>query len=70
MPGLKYTNETLVRHGIIGASPEKVAVGISIRALEVYRQLHRVCPRLSIQAFSTALCHLHNVSLFILRHQL
>lgn len=63
MSGYKYTNETLVRHGIIGGSPEKVSIGISVRALEAYRQLHRVCPRLSIQAFSMALCHLHEVRL-------
>ena len=63
MPGYKYTNETLVHHGIIGGSPEKVSAGISIRALEAYHQLHRVCPHLSIQAFSMALCHLHKVCL-------
>jgi hypothetical protein len=61
VPGAKYTNETLVRHGLIGASPEKVSVAIAIRTLEAYRQMHRVCPRFSIHAFSKALCHLHNV---------
>src|ERR1700733_14447731 len=63
MPGYKYTNETLVRHGIIGGSPEKVSIGISIHSLEAYRPLHRVCPRLSIQAFSMVLGHLHQVFL-------
>jgi len=61
MPSAKYTNETLVRHGSIGASPEKVTVAISIRTLECYRQVHRACPRLSIHAYSKALCNLHNV---------
>lgn len=62
MEGTVYTNETLLLHGIIGASPEKVTLGITIRALEAYRQLHRVCPRLSILAFAKALCHLHKVT--------
>ena len=38
-------------------------VAFSLRTLEVYRQTHRVCPRLSIQAEVRKLCHLHNVSL-------
>ena len=61
LPGTTYVNETLVRHGSFGASPEKVTLGIATDVLEAYQQLHRVCPRLSIQAFTTALCHLHQV---------
>jgi hypothetical protein len=61
MDGATYTNETLIRHGFIGASPEKVTTAIAVRVLEAYRQMHRVCPRLSIHAFSKALCHIHKV---------
>jgi hypothetical protein len=69
MGGAKYTNETLIRHGFIGASPEKVTVAIAVRVLEAYRQFHRICPRLSIHGFSKALCHLHKVdTYFILWH--
>ncbi|EPQ50029.1 hypothetical protein GLOTRDRAFT_21641, partial [Gloeophyllum trabeum ATCC 11539] len=51
----------LVRQGFIGCSPLHPSVAISIRSLAVYRQSHRVCPRLSIQAEVRKLCHLHNV---------
>jgi len=48
--------------GCIGSSPLQPTVAITIRTLEVYRQTHRVCPRLSIHAEAKKLCHLHNVS--------
>ncbi|KAK7060534.1 hypothetical protein VNI00_001300 [Paramarasmius palmivorus] len=55
------TNESLVRHGIIGASPEHVSMGFSISLFEIYRQLHRVCNKLSIEALSKALQHIHQI---------
>lgn len=48
--------------GCIGSSPLQPTVAITIRTLEVYRQTHRVCPRLSIHAEAKKLCHLHNMS--------
>lgn len=60
-----YTNEGLVRSGFIGSAPLYPTVCISIRTLEDYRQTHRVCPRLSIQASVRKLCHVHNVSVYI-----
>jgi hypothetical protein len=63
-PDAKYTNETLVRHGYIGASPEKPAIAFSLRLFDIYRQLHRVCPRLSLDALSRSLSHLHRASNF------
>lgn len=60
-----YTNEGLVRSGFIGSAPLYPTICISIRTLEDYRQTHRVCPRLSIQASVRKLCHVHNVSLYI-----
>ncbi|KAH7904048.1 hypothetical protein BJ138DRAFT_1019678, partial [Hygrophoropsis aurantiaca] len=56
-----YTNASLLRRGCIGSSPIKPTIAITIRTLAVYRQTHRVCPRLSIHAEAKKLCHLHNV---------
>ncbi|KAI0684967.1 hypothetical protein C8T65DRAFT_712851 [Cerioporus squamosus] len=47
--------------GYIGTAPSTPSVALSFQMLEVYRQYHRVCPRLSIQAHVRALCHLHKV---------
>ncbi|TFK46595.1 hypothetical protein OE88DRAFT_1638090, partial [Heliocybe sulcata] len=52
---------TLLCNGYIGCSPLYPTVAISIRTLAVFRQTHRVCPRLSIQAEVRKLCHMHNV---------
>lgn len=57
-----WPNVTLLRHGFLGSSPLHPPLAISLRTLENYRQTHRVCPRLSIQAEVRKLCHLHNVS--------
>ena len=54
-------NVTLVHNGFLGVAPVAPSLAISLRALEAYQQLHRVCPRLSVQAFSRALCILHAV---------
>jgi hypothetical protein len=61
IPNVLYSNETLVRSGFLGASPEKPTLAISIELLEIYRQLRRVCPRFSIDALGRALCHIHYV---------
>ena len=57
-----YPNVTLLRSGFLGSSPTHPTVAIHISVLDYYRQLHRECPRLSIQAQVKALCHLHRVS--------
>ncbi|KAJ7170275.1 hypothetical protein C8R43DRAFT_1120708 [Mycena crocata] len=46
------TNETLIRHGYIGASPEKVTLAFPIRLFEIFQQIHRVCPRYSFDTLS------------------
>ncbi|KAF8236921.1 hypothetical protein L208DRAFT_1249802 [Tricholoma matsutake] len=56
-----YTNKTLAHHGFIGASPEKPVIAFSFQLFEVYRQLHRVCLCLSLDALSRSLNHLHHV---------
>lgn len=61
-PDAQYTNETLVRYGYLGASPENPTLAFSLEFLEVYRQLRRVCPRFSLDALARALCHIHRVS--------
>ncbi|KAJ7088984.1 hypothetical protein C8R44DRAFT_892604 [Mycena epipterygia] len=52
-------NQTLIQHGYLGASPEKVSLAFPIRLFEIYRQIHRVCPRYSIGALCTTLTNLH-----------
>ncbi|TFK79062.1 hypothetical protein K466DRAFT_606431 [Polyporus arcularius HHB13444] len=54
-------NVAMVLEGYIGTAPTSPTVALSFDVLEVYRQYHRVCPRLSIQAHVRALCHLHRV---------
>ncbi|KAJ7284762.1 hypothetical protein C8J57DRAFT_1053159 [Mycena rebaudengoi] len=56
----KRTNQSLLRHGHLGASPEKVSLAFPVRLFEIYCQIHRVCPRYSIGAFSTTLTNLHH----------
>ncbi|KAJ6612066.1 hypothetical protein B0H10DRAFT_1952591 [Mycena sp. CBHHK59/15] len=58
---VQRTNETLIRHGYIGASPEKVSVAFPLRLFEIYRQVHRVCPRYSLGALSRTLTNLAEV---------
>ncbi|KAJ7740452.1 hypothetical protein DFH07DRAFT_751622 [Mycena maculata] len=59
-PGEVEANEALIRHGYIGSAPEHPAFAFPIRLFEIYRQLHRVCPRFSLDALSKALTHLHH----------
>lgn len=66
-PNAKYINESLARHGYIGATPDKPTIAFSFQLLRVYQQLHRVCPRLSLEALSKTLNHLHRVEYFV-RH--
>ncbi|KAH9931426.1 uncharacterized protein B0H18DRAFT_1083452 [Fomitopsis serialis] len=56
-----HANVALVSRGFLGSAPQKPTVAISLKTLEAYRQLHRACPRLSVQAQVKALCYLHEV---------
>ncbi|KAL0571876.1 hypothetical protein V5O48_010096 [Marasmius crinis-equi] len=51
-------NESLVLCGYLGGAPEQPTVAFELLTLEIYRQLHRVCPSLSIDAFARALQHI------------
>lgn len=62
MPGVKYINETLVRYGYLGASPEQPSLAFAFSVFDIYRQLHRVCPCLGIESFTRALNNVHHVS--------
>ena len=57
----EYPNETLLRNGYLGCSSLTPTVAISLCTLSLYRQIHRTCPRFSLEAMSKTLCHLHNV---------
>ncbi|KAJ6481138.1 hypothetical protein C8R45DRAFT_1054313 [Mycena sanguinolenta] len=52
---------TLILRGYLGSSPDKPALAISLRTLEIYRQIHRVCPRFTIDSLAKTLNHLHKV---------
>ncbi|KIY51407.1 hypothetical protein FISHEDRAFT_37411, partial [Fistulina hepatica ATCC 64428] len=59
--GSHSLNETMAYNGVIGATPESPQVAFTFHFLESYRQLHRTCPRLSIEAMARAIQNLHAV---------
>ncbi|KAJ7867216.1 hypothetical protein B0H14DRAFT_2347032 [Mycena olivaceomarginata] len=62
VPTACEVNESLVRHGYIGASPDRVSIAFPLRTLEIYRQVHRVCPRYSLDALSKTLMNIHHAA--------
>lgn len=62
MPHAVSSAVTLVEFGVIPSSPEQPKLGFSIGTLAFYRQLRRVSPRFSLDAFSKVLNHYHSVS--------
>ena len=54
-------NVTLLRHGFLGTAPSRPTLAISVHTLAMFRQINRVCPRLSDDAFCEALQHYHQV---------
>ncbi|KAJ6595036.1 hypothetical protein DFH09DRAFT_1259083 [Mycena vulgaris] len=59
--GATRSNQTLLRHGYLGSSPESPAIAFPIEFLEQFRQIHRVCPRYSLDALSKTLNNLHKI---------
>ncbi|KAI0683110.1 hypothetical protein BC835DRAFT_1297082 [Cytidiella melzeri] len=57
----KYPNVVIARCGYLGTAPRTPKTAIAFNVLEAYRQLHCVCPKLSIYAQVQAMCHLHGV---------
>jgi len=62
MPSTPFASVTLIHHGYIGASPDQPHLAFSIQLLAFYRQLRRVHPRFSFDAFAKCLNHFHSVS--------
>ncbi|KAJ6573764.1 hypothetical protein DFH09DRAFT_1311848 [Mycena vulgaris] len=60
-PDAQKANETLLRHGYIGGSPDQPAIAFSLRMFEIYRQVHRVCPRYTIDSLAKTLTYLHKI---------
>jgi hypothetical protein len=58
-----YPNLMFARRGYLGTTPRSPKMAIAFSVLEAYRQLHRVCPKLSVYAQVQALCYLHQVSI-------
>ncbi|KAF8135247.1 hypothetical protein K438DRAFT_2123358 [Mycena galopus ATCC 62051] len=56
---VQSSNATLILHGYIGASPQKISRAFPIRLFEIYPQIHRVCPRYTIETLATTLTNLH-----------
>jgi hypothetical protein len=54
-------NVTLIRHGLLGASPSQPTVAFTLESLEFYHQLRRCQGNFSIQAFIKALCAIQDV---------
>ncbi|KAK7040677.1 hypothetical protein VNI00_009583 [Paramarasmius palmivorus] len=61
-PQTMTLNETLLRHGYIGASATRPNLAFPLSLLEIYRQVHRVCPRFSIDGLSKVLQYLHGMA--------
>ncbi|KAJ6583134.1 hypothetical protein DFH09DRAFT_912060 [Mycena vulgaris] len=53
-------NVALILHGYIGSAPEQPEMAFPLRLFEIYCQIHRVCPRFSMDALSKTLSHLHH----------
>ncbi|KAL0062410.1 hypothetical protein AAF712_010689 [Marasmius tenuissimus] len=54
-------NETLALNGMLGGSPEQPNITFSFAFLDAFRQIHRVCPRYSIEGLARSLQYIHRV---------
>ncbi|ESK87110.1 hypothetical protein Moror_11903, partial [Moniliophthora roreri MCA 2997] len=57
--GSPTINASLLRHGYIGATPDRPTIAFSLHLFHVFHQFNRVCPKFSIDALSKALQHIH-----------
>ncbi|PPQ92048.1 LOW QUALITY PROTEIN: hypothetical protein CVT25_005116 [Psilocybe cyanescens] len=62
---LKSAAVTLVKSGVIPASPEQPRLGFTIESLQFYRQLRHICPRFSLNVFAKTLNFYHTFSEFV-----
>uniref|UniRef100_A0A0W0FGH6 CxC1-like cysteine cluster associated with KDZ transposases domain-containing protein n=1 Tax=Moniliophthora roreri TaxID=221103 RepID=A0A0W0FGH6_MONRR len=54
-------NKALMQHGYIGASPNRPSLAFLLSLFEIYRQIHWVCPKFSIDRLAQTLQHLHSI---------
>ncbi|KAK1217091.1 hypothetical protein PQX77_020275 [Marasmius sp. AFHP31] len=57
--GSTSINASLVRHGLIGSSPDQPTLAFPLHFLHIFRQIHRVCPRFSLDALAQFVQHIH-----------
>ncbi|KAL0567338.1 hypothetical protein V5O48_014650, partial [Marasmius crinis-equi] len=57
--GAKSINESLAYHGLLGGSPQQPTVAFPFQFLEAFRQIHRVCPRFTLNGLSRMLTNIH-----------
>ncbi|KAL0058201.1 hypothetical protein AAF712_015134 [Marasmius tenuissimus] len=60
-PGSFSVNDTLLRHGFIGSSPDIPTLAFSLSLFDIFRQINRVCPRFSLEALARSLHNLHQI---------
>ncbi|KAK1234281.1 hypothetical protein PQX77_002514 [Marasmius sp. AFHP31] len=54
-------NNTLLRHGFIGSSPEVPTAAFSLSLFDIFRQVNRVCPQFSIEGLTRSLHSIHRI---------
>ncbi|KAF9258297.1 hypothetical protein L218DRAFT_1005215 [Marasmius fiardii PR-910] len=59
IPGTISIPVTLARHGLIACSPEKPGMAFSVHFLHSFQQIHRTCPRYSIDTLARSVQHIH-----------
>ncbi|KAL0575876.1 hypothetical protein V5O48_006098 [Marasmius crinis-equi] len=57
--GAQSINESLAYHGLLGGSPQQPTITFPFRFLEVYRQIHRVCPRFTLNTLCRMITNVH-----------
>uniref|UniRef100_A0A0W0G254 Uncharacterized protein n=1 Tax=Moniliophthora roreri TaxID=221103 RepID=A0A0W0G254_MONRR len=57
--GSRTVNESLAWHGFLGGSPEQPTIAFSFSLFEIYRQIHCVCPKFSVDGLARSLQYIH-----------
>ncbi|KAL1740423.1 hypothetical protein HDZ31DRAFT_47533, partial [Schizophyllum fasciatum] len=60
--GGESANAALLRCGLLGASPVSPTIAFTVELLELYHQLRRHQPSLSVQAMVKTMCSVHNLT--------
>ncbi|KAL0567617.1 hypothetical protein V5O48_014382 [Marasmius crinis-equi] len=59
--GAKSINESLAYHGLLGGSPEQPSIAFRFEFLEAFCQIHRVCPRYTLNGLSRTLTNINGI---------